>query len=115
MGETLTRAYQHFGDGKLAMQMVRWKPGCRNCRTFFGACHFLVFVGMYIFIMDLTHCFINEIPGPSYSREHRAFFQIWHKHPLGLNDELIRIWWSWVKVTVTSQNMFLAIIQEFMC
>ncbi|RCU34786.1 hypothetical protein DVA76_19100, partial [Acinetobacter baumannii] len=30
--------------------------------------------------------------------------QIWHKHPLGLKDELIRFRWSEVKVTVTSQN-----------
>ena len=31
----------------------------------------------------------------------------WHKHLLGLEDELIRFWWS--KVSVTSQNTFLAI------
>lgn len=41
--------------------------------------------------------------------------QIRHRHSLGLNDELVRIWWSKIKVTVTSQNTeFLAIAQEFM-
>lgn len=31
----------------------------------------------------------------------REFLQIWHKCPLGLKSELIRFWWSKVKVTVT--------------
>ncbi len=41
----------------------------------------------------------------------RDFLLIWYKLPFGLKDELIRIWWS--KVTLTSQNTFLAITQEF--
>lgn len=36
------------------------------------------------------------------------YLQIWHKRPHGLKDELIRVWWS--KVTVTVQIMVLAII-----
>lgn len=36
----------------------------------------------------------------------QGFHYIWHKHPLGLSDELIRIrwWWSKVKITVTLQS-----------
>ncbi len=42
----------------------------------------------------------------------RKFHYIWHKRPLELKDELIRIWGS--KVTVTSKNTFLAMTQEFL-
>lgn len=34
------------------------------------------------------------------------FHYIWHGHPLGLKDELSRIYWSNVKVIVTSPNTF---------
>lgn len=33
-----------------------------------------------------------------------GIFQIWHKRPLGLKEELIRIWWSNVKVSVYSED-----------
>lgn len=44
------------------------------------------------------------------SQEHLdvIYLNLTEKHPLGLKDELIIIWWSTVKVTVTSQNMSLA-------
>ena len=45
----------------------------------------------------------------------REFLQVWHRRPLGLEDELIRSWWSKVKITAASQNAFLAITQEFFC
>ena len=37
-------------------------------------------------------------------QEHQKWNNIWHKHSLGLNDDLIQIWMSNVKVTATSQN-----------
>ena len=40
------------------------------------------------------------------SQEHLKGISFQHKCPVGLKDELIRIWWSKVKVTVTSQNVF---------
>ncbi len=58
--------------------------------------------------MNVLHIFIPLRWCKPWPQE---FLQIWHQHPLGLNDELIRIWWS--KVTVTSQNTFMAITQEF--
>lgn len=43
----------------------------------------------------------------------REYLQIWHKHPLTPEDELIRFWKLKVKVTLTSQNAFWAVTQEF--
>ena len=49
---------------------------------------------------------------PTLMREiYQELYYIWHKRPLGLKDELIRIRWSKGKVTVTSKNMFPAINQ----
>ena len=42
---------------------------------------------------------------------YQELYYLWHKRPLGLKNEVIRIRWSKGKVTVTSQNMFLAINQ----
>lgn len=35
----------------------------------------------------------------------REFLQIWHEYPLRLKHELLRIWWSKVKVTVTINQL----------
>uniref|UniRef100_A0A0E9T9K9 Uncharacterized protein n=1 Tax=Anguilla anguilla TaxID=7936 RepID=A0A0E9T9K9_ANGAN len=40
-----------------------------------------------------------------YLRNALELIQIWHNLPLGV-DELIRFWWSKVKVTVTSHTRF---------
>lgn len=45
-------------------------------------------------------------------KTYKEFQYMWHKRPCRLEDELMRIWWSKVKVTVTSQNMLLAIMQK---
>lgn len=50
-----------------------------------------------------SSCLLAVYPSVSFScmqcpmKALREFLQIWHKHPLELKDELIRIWWSKVK------------------
>ena len=42
----------------------------------------------------------------------RKCLQFWHKHPHGLEEDLIRKWWSKVKMTATHKTYFLAMTQE---
>ncbi len=41
-----------------------------------------------------------------YFKKSRKFLKIWHKRPLGLEDELIRFWWSKVKDTELMSLLF---------
>jgi len=43
----------------------------------------------------------------------REFLQIWLKNPLGVKDEMIWFWGSKVKVTMNSQNTFMAVTKEY--
>ncbi len=56
---------------------------------------------IYFYLLIFSQLLIIK---KNFGRYHSSSF-------LGLRDELFRIWWS--KVTVTAQNMFLAITQEF--
>lgn len=55
----------------------------------------------YVFGLSVRPILVEAI-----SQEHLE--EIRYKHPLGLKDEQFRIWWSEVKLNVTTQNMFSA-------
>lgn len=77
-----------------------------RCNSQLFSFHSLIYLVLEDRGIMLSGRYISNMP-------FQEFLQIWFKCSLELKDELIRFWWPQVKFTVTSQNIFLGITQEF--